>query len=56
MKLVGYLADYLANGIEKLHRAGLPMDFTTQELESIIEQGIKAFESTGNVKVKIEEN
>lgn len=53
MKLSEYLADYLAKGIDKLHKAGVPMDFNKEGLEPIIQQSIKAFESTEDVEVQL---
>lgn len=53
MKLEKYLADYLAYWIERLHEAGIPMNFTTEGLEPAIQQGIEAFESTENAKVDV---
>ncbi len=55
MTLAKYLADYLANGIDRLHKAGMPMDFNSEGLEPIIQQGIEAFESTKQVIVAAEE-
>lgn len=47
MKLSKYLADYIE------HEIGMPMDFTSEGLEIIIQQGIEAFESTENCKLAI---
>lgn len=53
MKLAKCLADYLAKGIDRLHKAGMPMDFDKEGLESIIQQGIEVFESIENAKVDV---
>lgn len=37
-----YLAEYLASSIDRLHKKGLPMDFTKEGLKPIFEQGIAA--------------
>ena len=38
-----YLSEYLATGIDNLHKAGMPMDFTAEGLEDVIQQGIEGF-------------
>jgi len=53
MKLAKYLADYLDAEIDKTRKMGLPVDFTSEELQEVIEQGIDAFESTEQKQIKI---
>jgi len=53
MKLSKYLADYIEYGIDNLHKAGMPMDFSSEGLEPVIRQGIEAFESTENARVNV---
>ncbi len=56
MKLAKYLADYLAEGIDRLHKAGMPMDFNSEGLEPVIQQGLEAFVSAENVSVRVHNN
>lgn len=56
MKLAKYLADCLATGIDKLHKAGVPMDFTNKGLEPIIQHGIEAYLSTENIDLLMIDN
>lgn len=39
--VASYLAEYLSGGIEKTHKAGLPVDFSREGLDSIISEGLK---------------
>lgn len=52
--LAEYLAEYLATGINRTHEAGMPVDFTEEGLRLVLEQALDAYESTENVKIKIE--
>ena len=52
--LAQYLAEYLAAGINRIHEAGMPMDYTEEGLKPVLEQALDAYESTENVKIKIE--
>lgn len=51
-KLAKYLADYLAHGIDKTHDAGMPIDFTSEELKSIILEGLKTFENVEDAELR----
>ena len=53
--LAKYLANYLSTGIDRLHKKGLPMDFTERGLKSVIEQGLGIFELREQVQIKIKE-
>ncbi len=48
-----FLADYLANGIDNLHKAGMPMDFSKEGLQGPIQTGIQAFVEANNVYIDI---
>jgi len=52
--LAQYLSEYLATGIDRMHEAGMPMDFTEDGLKPILEQALDAYQSTENVTIKIE--
>jgi len=52
--LAQYLGEYLATGIDRTHEAGMPMDFTEEGLKPIFEQALDAYESTEQVKIRIE--
>jgi hypothetical protein len=52
--LAQYLAEYLATGIDRTHKAGMPMDYTEEGLKPILEQALDAYQSTENVMIKIE--
>jgi len=52
--LAQYLGEYLATGINRTHGAGMPVDFTEDGLKPIFEQALDAYESTENVKIRIE--
>ena len=39
--VASYLAEYLSGGIEKTHKAGLPVDFSRKGLDPIINEGLK---------------
>lgn len=51
--LAQYLAEYLATGIDRVHEAGLPMDYAEEGLKPIFEQALDAYESTEQVKIEI---
>lgn len=51
--LAQYLAEYLAEGVDRLHKKGLPMDFSKDSLCPVIEKGIKAYEATEGVTVSV---
>lgn len=36
-----FLAEYLSGGIERTHKAGLPVDFSREGLDPIISEGLK---------------
>lgn len=50
------LAQYLAEYIDRVHEVGMPMDYTEEGLKPIFEQALDAYESTENVKIKVEMN
>lgn len=52
--LAQYLAEYLATGIDRTHEAGMPVDYTEEGLKPVLEQALDAYESTEQVKIKIE--
>ena len=39
--VASYLAEYLSGGIERVHKAGLPIDFSREGLDPIISEGLK---------------
>jgi hypothetical protein len=43
MKLAEFLAEFLANGVNRLHEVGMPMDFSKEGLQDPIQMGIEAF-------------
>ena len=43
--LAKYLGKFLADGIDRTHDAGLPMDFTAKGLTSVIKIGLGNYES-----------
>ena len=52
--LAQYLSEYLAGGIDRTHEAGFPVDFTKEGLRLVLEPALEAYESTENVKIRIE--
>ena len=52
--LAQYLAEYLATGIDRTHKAGYPVDYTKKGLKPVLEQALDAYESTEQVKIRIE--
>ena len=52
--LVQFLAEYLATGINRLHEAGMPMDFTEEGLKPILKQALDAYEINEEVRIRIE--
>ena len=54
--LAQYLAEYLATGINKMHEAGLPMDFTEEGLKPIFECALNAYKSDESIAIKFHKN
>ena len=52
--LAQYLGEYLAAEINRAHEKGYPVDYTREGLKYMLEQALDAYESTENVKIKIE--